>query len=317
MPVLARRPPPSFASHPTVCIMRRMSAQRGDIRERLRTGILIGDGATGTQLHAAGLTPSDCAEEWNVSHPDAVRAVAAAYAGAGADVVLTNTVGGSPLKLASYGLQDRCEELNAAAAHRAREGAGETVFVAGSIGSTGELLEPYGDLAPEAAVEAFARQAAGLVAGGVDAVLVETMISLEEALAAVEAIKQVAPTLPRFVTMTFDASGRTSFGVSPEQAVEALEAAGVDGLGANCGLGSRETLPIIERFLARARVPVIVQPNAGLPQLIGGKTVFPETPEEMAAHARRFAEIGVRWIGGCCGSTPEHIRQAARAVRGA
>lgn len=294
-----------------------MSTPRGDIRARLSEGILIGDGATGTQLHAAGIGTGDCAEEWNVSHPDVVRRVAAAYAGAGADVVLTNTVGGSALKLAAYDLAGRCEELNEAAARLAREGGGEGVFVVGSVGSCGEVLEPYGDLSPDAARASFARQVEGLVAGGVDGILVETMISLEEALAAVEAIASVAPGLPRFVTMTFDASGRTSFGVSPEQAVRELEAAGVDGVGANCGLGSRETLPIIEVFLAHASVPVIVQPNAGLPQLLGGKTVFPETPEEMADHARRFAALGVRWIGACCGSTPEHIRQVALAVRGA
>lgn len=294
--------------------MRAMTNRR-DLRARLARGLLLGDGATGTELYARGLTRGECAEEWNATHPDAVRAVYASYVEAGSEVVSTNTFGGSALKLRAYGLDGRTEELNEAAARLSREAVGEARYVAGSVGPTGEILEPWGELPTAVAVEAYARQVAGLREGGVDGILVETMIALEEALAAVEAARTVAPELPVFVTMTFDASGRTPFGITPEEAVTALEAAGASGVGANCGLGGREAAAVLERFVATASVPAIAQPNAGMPQLVAGETIFPEAPEETAAHAARLVALGVRWIGGCCGTSPAHIREVARLVR--
>jgi methionine synthase I (cobalamin-dependent) len=358
--------------------MARMNRDWRDIRQALAESVLIGDGAFGTQLHAAGLGPGDCAEEWNASRPDVVLGVTAAYVRAGSTVVSTNTFGGSALKLAAYGLAGRCEEFNEHAASLARQAADggqghlivglpgdaradltppafgpspsppaergcrsaatagvrlsadtrhtaasereatlcDGAFVVGSVGPCGKILEPFGDTTGDEARESFARQVRGLMAGGIDGVLVETMFSLEEALAALAAAAEVAPGLPTFCTMTFQPEGRTSFGVSVDNAVAVLEAAGVAGVGINCGTGSEQALPMVERFCELASVPVIVQPNAGVPKLVAGKAVFDETPEVMAAQALRFRDAGARWIGGCCGSTPAHIRAMAEVLRG-
>jgi len=294
--------------------MARMNRDWRDIRQALAESVLIGDGAFGTQLHAAGLGPGACAEEWNASRPDAVLAVTAAYVSAGANIVTTNTCGGSALKLAAHGLANRCEELNERAATLAGQAAHGRAFVVGSVGPSGTIIEPFGDTTDVEARESFARQVRGLRAGGIDGVLVETMFSLEEALAALAAAAEAAPDLPRFCTMTFQPEGRTSFGVAVDRAVAALEDAGAAGVGLNCGTGSEQALPMVERFCELASVPIIVQPNAGLPELVNGKAVFSETPEVMAAQALHFRDAGARWIGGCCGSTPAHIRAMAQAL---
>lgn len=292
-----------------------MQARLKHFRQRIAQGVLVGDGATGTLLQARGLAAGDCPEEWNLSHPEAVRDVAASYVAVGAEVVTTNSIGGSPRKLAHYGLADKCELINERAGVLAREAVGDHAFVVGSIGPPGELLEPYGTLTREEAVGGFERQIAGLVAGGVDGVLAETISDLREALLILEAALRVAPDLPRFCTMTFQPEGRTSFGVSVERAVEALEKAGADGIGANCGIGGEQLMPIVAQFTKLASVPVIAVPNAGVPELVAGRTVFRDTPEDMARYAVGFVEAGVRWVGGCCGTTPEHIRAIANAVR--
>lgn len=274
----------------------------------------MGDGATGTQLHAAGLAAGQCAEGWNESHPEAVRSIARSYAAAGAAVVTSNTFGGSPAKLAAFSLAPRCEELNCLGVRLAREAVGDSVLVAGGVGPSGQLLEPYGDTAPAAAKAGFARQVAGLREGGADCILVETMMDLAEAVAAVEAALEAAPDLPVYCTLTFQENGRTVFGATPEEAVRRLTDAGVAGVGLNCGVGSAQALPTVEAFVRATALPVIVQPNAGVPRLVDGSTVFDETPEEMAANAKRLREVGARWLGGCCGSTPDHIRAIARAA---
>jgi 5-methyltetrahydrofolate--homocysteine methyltransferase len=287
-----------------------------DLRAALAARVLVGDGALGTQLQAAGLVGGQCAEEWNVANPDTVARVTSAYASAGADIVSTNTFGGSPARLAAHGLADRCEELNEAGARIAREAVGDGCFVVGSVGPTGLILEPYGDASVGEVTSGFCRQVSALATGGIHGILVETMISLEEAVAAVEAAREAAPHLPRFCTMAFQAEGRTSFGVTIERMVAALEGAGVDGLGLNCGTGTREAIPLVEEICRRASVAVVAQPNAGLPRLVGGQAVFDETPEEMAGGALRFVAAGARWVGGCCGSTPDHIAAVVGAVRG-
>ncbi|MBD3174771.1 MAG: homocysteine methyltransferase [Armatimonadia bacterium] len=285
-----------------------------DIKAALARGAIIGDGATGTQLQAAGLSPGDCAEEWNETHPDAVRMVYASYADAGSQVVTSNTFGGSPAKLAARGLDARCEELNALGVRRAREAVPAGAFVAADVGPSGLILEPYGETPVAEAKAGFARQIRGLVEGGPDCILIETMMDLAEALAAVEAAREVAAHLPVFCTMSFQVGGRTTFGVDVPTAAEALSGAGVDGLGLNCGLGSGEAIAMVESLVAATDLPVIVQPNAGMPRLENGETVFDETPEEMAGNARRFRELGARWLGACCGSTPDHIRAMAQVV---
>ncbi len=295
--------------------MARMANVTRDIRARLRQGVLVSDGATGTQLQAAGLTGGSCPEVWNLKEPDIVRGVCERYVAAGSEAVITNSIGGNLLSLSAHGLSDDCRVLNRRAAELAREGVGESVYVFGSVGSTGRMLEPYGDLTEAEAIAAYRPQIEALIEGGVDAILVETIIALEEAVAALKAAAEVAPEFPRCCTMSFGMAGRTEFGVTPEDAVRALEDQGVSALGANCGGGSKETLPVVEKLAAAASVPVIAHPNAGLPRLEGGVTIFPETPEEMAAYAVRMVAAGARVVGGCCGSTPEHIRAIAAAVR--
>lgn len=286
-----------------------------DLVARLSDGPLVADGATGTELQKRLGNPGECYEALNHTRPDVVRDLAAAYAAAGSDIVTTNSFGGSRLKLARVGLGSQVRPLSIAAARLARDGAGPDVLIAGSMGSTGRLVEPLGDLSEEEAAECFSEQAAALAEGGVDLILVETMMSLEEAMAAVRGARQ-AVSLPVACTFAFVMSHRTMFGVGVGEAVRAMEDAGATAVGFNCGeLTLESALALVEEFAATASVPVIAQPNAGLPELVAGETVFRETPESMGDYARRFAAAGAAIVGGCCGSTPEHIRGMVRALR--
>jgi methionine synthase I (cobalamin-dependent) len=279
-----------------------------------QAGILVADGATGTMLQAAGLPSGAAPERWNLENPQVVRDLHRAYIAAGADIVLTNTFGGSRQKLEKDGLGERAREINRAAARLAREVAGERVIVLGDIGPTGRLLEPLGDLSYDDAVNAFAEQAAGLVEGGVDAIIIETMSDLGEAKAAVEGVKQVT-TLPILASMSFDTRGRTMMGVKPAVAARELWSLGVTAIGANCGRTLSETLAAVTEM--RQAVPeavLIAKPNAGLPHLSDGESVFDVTPEVMAEYALKFAGLGVKIMGGCCGSNPTHIQAIARAL---
>ncbi|MHB1130939.1 MAG: homocysteine S-methyltransferase family protein [Chloroflexota bacterium] len=287
------------------------------LRQRLASGrVLLCDGAMGTMLQAAGLELGEAPELLNLEHPERVLAVHLAYVAAGVDIVTTNSFGGTRLKMGRAGAAEQVRAANRAAAQIARQAASANVFVAGDLGPTGELLEPYGELTRETAIAAYAEQAAALAEGGVDLFLVETMADLGEATAAVAGIRQ-ASDLPIFCTMTFDAGGRTMMGVSPRQAGEALLAAGVDAFGANCGTGPEDMENVARELLAvRPGVAVICQPNAGLPSLEAGQTVYDASPEKMAEYARRFAALGVRVIGSCCGSTPAHTEVVGRALEG-
>lgn len=292
-----------------------MAASR-DFRSILASGrVLVCDGAMGTMLQKAGVDLGQAPEALNVDRPAAVEEIHRRYVAAGADIITTNTFGGSQTKLARAGLAGRAAELNRAGASLARAVAGETVFVAGSIGPTGELLEPYGDLKVTEAEAAFAGQAAALAAGGVDLFLVETMSDLAEVKAAVAGIGS-ASDLPILCTLSFDAGGRTMMGVSPRQAAEALSALEIDGFGANCGQGPEEMEAVVHELLAtRPGAVVIAQPNAGLPVMVDGWTEYDATPERMAEYAWRYVAAGVRIVGSCCGSTPEHTAAIARRVR--
>ncbi|MFQ5914539.1 MAG: homocysteine S-methyltransferase family protein [Nitrospinota bacterium] len=279
---------------------------------------LLGDGAMGTMLQAAGLAPGEAPERLNAEDPQVVHPVHEGYLSAGAEVLTTNTFGGNRIRLALHGLGDRLFELNragAAIARRAADACGREVLVAGSVGPTGSLLEPIGDLPFGEAKAAFAGQCRALAEGGVDFILLETFSDLEEARAAAEGARSACD-LPLFCTMTFDAHGRTMMGTSPEEAAAALGRLGVQALGSNCGNGPAE----MERTLARMRearpsVPLIVQSNAGIPRVVGGEIAYEVGPEEMAAHAVRCLDLGARYIGGCCGTTPEHIRAMGEALR--
>ncbi len=286
--------------------------------DALDDGPLLGDGAMGTMLQDLGNDEGGAPELWNVERIDVVEGVLEGYAAAGSRLITTNTFGGTRARLQMHGLEDRVEELNDAAAALARRVADRHPgsFVLGDIGPSGELMEPMGDLTIDSAAEMFGEQICGLVAGGVDGILIETMSDLSEVEAAVTAARKEAPGLPVFATLSFDTNLRTMMGVSPAMAVQALAEMGVDVIGANCGRGLDE-MRIIAAQLAEAgagRVRLMVQSNAGLPKLQGDTFVFDGTPEEMAGYAVEMRDLGFTVIGACCGSTPAHIAAMREAL---
>ena len=278
-------------------------------------GVLVADGATGTMLQAAGLPAGEAPEHWNLENPEVIKALHRRYVDAGADLILTNTFGGSCIRLRRAELAGQVTEINRAAARLAREVAGDRVFVLGDLGPTGELLAPLGALTYDDAVAAFAEQAAALAAGGADAILIETMSDVNEAKAAVTGAKQ-ATDLPVLATMSFDTRGRTMMGVKPEEAAETLWSLDVAVIGANCGRTLSETLAAV-RAMRRAvpNATLMAKPNAGLPHTEDGALVYDVTPDVMANYALKFAALDVKIFGGCCGSTPAHIRAVAKALR--
>jgi 5-methyltetrahydrofolate--homocysteine methyltransferase len=279
---------------------------------------IVADGGMGTMLMHAGLLFGDPPEQWNTL-PDKqrhVRAIHRGYLDAGAQIILTNSFGGSPFRLKLHNLQDRVFELNRAAAELARAEAGDNAVVAGSIGPSGELFEPLGALTYAAAVGGFAAQAAGLAVGGADVLWIETMSDINEVRAAAEGARSAAPDLPIVATMTFDTRGFTMMGVSPAAAVEALSELGFAAIGGNCGNGTGEIEGVIYGMRqAGASLPLIAKSNAGLPEVIDGQAVYSGTPEVMADYARRVRALGATIVGACCGSTPTHVHAIATALR--
>lgn len=287
--------------------------------DAIRAGdVRVGDGAMGTMLQSAGLDDGGAPELWNVERADEIERILTSYADAGAQLLTTNTFGGSRPRLQMHGLEDRVHELNKAAAEIARRVADAhvDVFVMGDVGPSGELLEPMGTLTPESAQELFAEQIEGLVAGGVDAIVIETMSDLAEVRAAVDAARQVAPELPVFATLSFDTNLHTMMGVSPEQAVVELSSIGADVVGANCGRGFEEMTTIAQK-MAEARPEgtlLFMQSNAGLPELVGADFIYNGTPEGMAELAAALKDMGVDVVGSCCGSTAEHTAAIRRTM---
>ena len=282
-----------------------------DFRDLLvANGYLVLDGAMGTQLFAAGLTAGDPPEIWNVDHPDRIQGIHRQYVEAGSDVVLTNSFGGNRHRLKLHSLEGRVHELNAAAAAAARavaDEAGRPVIVAGSMGPTGELIEPLGELTEDEAAEAFAEQAAGLTDGGADVLWLETMSALQEIEAGVRGARSVSG-LPIVATLSFDTAGRTMMGITGKEAGTRLTELGVAGIGANCGanLADTEAAVLAIRSVC-GDIPVISKPNAGIPVWKGDELEYDAGPEALAAQAHRLREAGISGIGGCCGSDPEHI----------
>jgi 5-methyltetrahydrofolate--homocysteine methyltransferase len=289
---------------------------RPTLLEAIRSRVLLSDGAMGTQLQRAGLEPGGCGEAWNLDHPDRVLAIQHAYVRAGADCLTTNTFGASRIMLARHDNAGRGESINRAGAEIAREAfAGGPGFVLGDIGPFGGLMEPYGEI-PRAMVErAFREQALALVAAGVDAIIIETQTALEELEIAIEAAREAgAPVV--IGSLAFDRmldhyEARTMMGVSPEKAAEFLASKRADIAALNCGTGVDMTLAadIVRRYRRTAPLPVMAQPNAGQPTLVSQRVLYQETPEQMAAGLPDLLEAGTRIVGGCCGSTPEHIRR--------
>ena len=280
---------------------------------------IVADGPMGTQLAKLGLPAGDAPERWVLEPAGqaAVRAVHCAYREAGAQILLTNTFGANPTRLALHGLVGHLDEINRTGAQLARREAGSGMVVAGSMGPTGEFLAPLGTLQFGDAAEGFARQAAALAAGGVDVLWVETMADLEEARAAIEGARQGAPGLPVVVTLTFGAGGATMMGVRPADAIAMLAALGVSAAGVNCGTGSAEAEHALARMHAVPSAPPLIgKPNAGVPHLEHGVTVYPETPADLAAAAGRMWAAGAAVVGVCCGGSPEHVRAIASALSG-
>ena len=286
--------------------------------KRIKAGqILVSDGAMGTALFEKGLNPGDCPEAMNLTNGEILRAIARSYSEAGADIVQTNTFGGSAVKLSEYGLGAKTEEINSLAVTYVRESVKESVLVSGSCGPSGKLLEPYGDGTPAELQTGFERQISALVSAGVDLICVETMIDINEAIIAVQAARKIAPSIQVIATMTFDPTPRgffTIMGVSIADAVEALVQAGADVIGSNCGNGLDKMIEIAREFHKVTDTPIIIQSNAGQPENQNGRLVYKESADFFADRVQQLISAGVSIIGGCCGTTPDHIRAIRRAV---
>jgi 5-methyltetrahydrofolate--homocysteine methyltransferase len=291
------------------------------LREAALERRLVCDGAMGTQLMLAGLESGNCGELWNVTHPERVLAIQRRYVDAGADCLITNTFGGSPLMLRRHGADQDLREINQAGVRVAREAFGERPgYVLGDIGPLGAILEPYGDLPESDARAALDQQATALVDAGVDAVIIETQTSLEELGLAIDAAKAAgAPCIIGSLAYDLSADGtfyKTMMGVSPEQAAEFVEARGANIIALNCGTGMDMpgAAKVVRLYRESCKLPTMVQPNAGLPVLEKGKAVYKQPPEETAGAVPEVLEAGANIVGSCCGSTPEHTRAIHAAV---
>ncbi len=286
--------------------------------DRLKKGkILVSDGAMGTMLQEKGLKAGGCPEEWNLIHPDEVRVIAEAYLKVGSDIIVTNTFGGSRFKLAKFGLEAKVAEFNKVGVSLAKKAVVEYGgIVAGSVGPTGEFMQPLGLVTEDEMYDVFREQVLAQIQGGADAICVETMTSLEEVSIAVKVVKENT-NVSAIATMTFDKGihgYKTMMGVSIKEAVLGLEKAGADIIGTNCGNGIEPMVDIVREMRKYSSRPILVQANAGLPELINGKTCFRDTPKDMAKKVSELIEAGANIIGGCCGTTPEHIRAIRNAV---
>jgi 5-methyltetrahydrofolate--homocysteine methyltransferase len=284
------------------------------IDERLKSGPLLSDGAWGTQLQQLGLAPGECPDGWNLAHPDRVRSVAASYVDAGSAIVLTNTFRANRVALTAAGLGDRVADINREGVRISREAAAGRALVFASIGPTGKLVVT-GEIKPEDALVAFREQAAALAEGGADALIAETMSDVEEASLALAAARETG--LPVWVSFAFDSGkrkDRTMTGVTPEQAAQRVTAEGAAGVGANCGVGIVEAIPVCARFKAATSLPIWIKPNAGVPELQNGEVVYRYDADAFASRIPELIAAGAAVVGGCCGTNPDFIRAVARTL---
>jgi methionine synthase I (cobalamin-dependent)/5,10-methylenetetrahydrofolate reductase len=287
-----------------------------ELLERLERAPLIADGAMGTMLYNKGVYINQSYDEINLSQPELVAEVHRAYIQSGAEVIETNTFGANPRKLRQHGLEERTEELNAAAARIAVEAAaGSGVFVLGAIGPLGIRMEPWGPTSVDEARGMFDRQVRGLMDGGITDFILETFGDINEAHAAMEAVRAQAPDATLVVQMTVDREGDGMYGATPEDFGRRLDGWGADVIGVNCSVGPSALLTVLERLRQVTDKPLAVQPNAGPPHVLDDRTLYLCTPDYLGKYARRFVEAGARLLGGCCGTTPDHIRALAKAVK--
>ena len=278
--------------------------------------IYVSDGAWGTELLKNGYNPDRCPELLNVENRGVIEKIARSYVDAGSDFILTHTFGGNPFKLRKYGVEDRLEELNVAGVRISKEAAGDKALVLGSIAPSGEFLAPLGLVTEQEMTAGYARQVKTFITGEADAVIIEAMTDLNEMLCAVRAVKDNSD-YDVICCMTFDKGLRgyaTMMGVKPEEAAHSLEKAGAAVIGSNCGKGIEEMIEVAQLMRPETDLPLWFKPNAGLPELVDGKTIYRHTPEHMAAKIPELIGAGAKVVGGCCGSTPEHIRKICEIV---
>jgi methionine synthase / methylenetetrahydrofolate reductase(NADPH) len=280
--------------------------------------IVVFDGAMGTMLYSKGVFINQCYDELNLRAPDLIRDVHRAYVKAGAEIIETNSFGANRLKLTQYGLETQVHEMNKAAAAIAREvadAAAKPVLVAGAVGPLGARIEPFGPTSLDEARSYFREQLEGLRAGGADVFLLETFGDLHEIEQAIRAAREVSPTTPIVAQMTVGADGLTPFGATPEDIARSLDAWGADVIGLNCSVGPQIILEAIEKMAPHTKKKLSAQPNAGMPRDIGGRSMYMASPEYMSTYARHLVQAGARVVGGCCGTTPEHIKAICEGVR--
>lgn len=288
--------------------------------ERLKQEkVLVSDGAIGSLLFEKGLNAGDCLERFNLERPEVLVEIAQAYLQAGADIIQTNTFGASPLKLSDYNLDGKTEDINQKAVEIVKQVVGSKALVSGSVGPTGKMLLPYGDIEPAVMQHNYKRQIGILIESGVDLLCIETMTDLNEAVIAIQSAREISQDIPIITTMTFDVIPQgcvTIMGHSVAEVCNKLEETGANVIGSNCGNGTKNMITIAKEFIANSKLPIIIQSNAGIPTIIDDQVVYQETPEEFANFTKILIELGVSIIGGCCGTTPNHIRAIRQIVNG-
>ncbi len=289
-----------------------------NILQRLRRGdVIIGDGALGTQLMKRGLKPGEPPEIFNLTKPQVLEEIASMYLEAGSEIITTNTFGASPLRLSHFSLDKDTEAINQAAVKAVRKAVGENAYVSASIGPTGVMIKPVGSIEPEKVYASFKLQVGSLLYAGVDMICIETMMDVREAELAIKAVRSLDAKIPVMATMTFGKTPRgffTLMGSSVQEAASALESAGADIVGSNCGEGIENMIIIAQEYRKHSKLPIAIQSNAGLPTASKDGLVYPQSPDYMGQKAIELVDIGVQIIGGCCGTGPEHIRAIRNAV---